>query len=39
MPLKAKKVKGKYVTVHKVTGKVSRPVSKRKAKARAKASY
>ncbi len=39
MPLKVRKVKGKYVTVHKVTGKVSRPVSKRKAKAKAKASY
>ena len=39
MPLKAVKRKGKYVTVHKVTGKVSKPVSKRRAKAKAKASY
>ena len=39
MPLKVRKVKGKYVTVHKVTGRVSKPVSKRKAKAKAKASY
>ena len=39
MPLKVKKIKGKYVTVHKVTGKVSKPVSKKRDKAKAKASY
>ncbi len=39
MPLKVKKIKGKYVTVHKVTGKVSKPVSRKRAKAKAKASY
>ncbi len=39
MPLKVVKRKGKYVTVHKVTGRVSKPVSKKKAKAKAKASY
>ncbi len=27
MPLKVKKVRGKYITVYKVTGRVSKPVS------------
>ena len=39
MPLKVVKRKGKYITVHKVTGKVSKPISKDRAKAKAKASY